>query len=78
MWGLLSADALKSSQYAGDRGVIISKILVLEKKSKVEFELIHLKAKDNMEEVIFGRDKINGDVMLSENEKRKNKVCDRT
>ena len=41
-WEFLTADKLKSIQFAGDGGSIIRKIIELESKNKVEFEYEHV------------------------------------
>ena len=41
-WELLTSDTLKASQLAEDGGSIISRIIELENKSKIEFEHVHV------------------------------------
>ena len=43
VWELLTGDKLKSSQFAGDIGSIIRKIIELESKTIIEFECDHVK-----------------------------------
>ena len=38
VWGLLTSDKLKASQFAGDRESIINRIIELERKPRTEFE----------------------------------------
>ena len=45
-WELLATRVLKSSKLAGDRGLIIRKIIGPENKSKIEFDYAHVKTKN--------------------------------
>ena len=43
MWELLKLEKLKANQLAEDSGSIISRIIELDTKSKIEFEHVHAK-----------------------------------
>ena len=45
VWEMVAADGLKSSQLAGDGGSIVSRIIEIESKSKIDFEYIHVNNK---------------------------------
>ena len=49
---LLTSKKLKASELAGDSGPIISKIIDLENKTKVEFEHVHAKMKGSEDKTI--------------------------
>ena len=42
---MVAARILKSSQLAGDRGSVVSRIIEIESKSKIDFEYIHVNNK---------------------------------
>ena len=52
VWELLTSKKLKESHLAGDSGSIIIEIIELESKTKIEFECMHAKTKDNDDNVI--------------------------
>ena len=52
VWTLLKADKLKESQFSGDRGSIMSKVIALESKTKIEVEYVHVKTKTGDEDAI--------------------------
>ena len=58
VWELLTANNMKLIQCEGDGGRIIINILALEKKLKLEFDCMHIKTKNDAEELIRGRRKI--------------------
>ena len=47
MWELWTSKKIKASQLAGDGGSIISKIIDLESKTKIEFEYVHVTTRNN-------------------------------
>ena len=55
VWEFLTCEQVKSSQFAGDRGSIISKIIVLENKTKIEIEHAHAKTKAVNEDAITNK-----------------------
>ena len=54
-WEILTDDRLKASQCSLDGGSAISKIVEIEKKSNAQFEIQHVKTKQDSE-VIEGSD----------------------
>ena len=48
---MVTSKRLKASQFAGDGGPIISKILEVEKKSNIEFEYVHVRTNEGSENV---------------------------
>ena len=55
VWELLICGKVKSSQLAGDGGSIISKIIELKSKTKIEFEHVHVKTKKVDEDAITNK-----------------------
>ena len=45
--GSIKIEKLKASQLSGDGGYIISKIIEVESKTKIKFDHVHLKTKNN-------------------------------
>ena len=64
-WELLTDNILKTNQCALDGGSIVSKILEIERESKVQFEHMHVKTSKEFEEVN------NSKVNLMKSEKKK-------
>ena len=48
---MLTLDRIKASKFASDGGGIISKLMHLENESKIEFEHVHVKTRNNAEEL---------------------------
>ena len=81
-WELLTDDMLKDNQFAMDRGSIISKILEIERESRVQFEYTHAKTKKQVEEDINGKgtlmvikcDNKSKEEMIKREEQHKNEI----
>ena len=54
-WELITLETLKSSQLEGDGGSIISRIMELESKSKIEFENVQVKTTNNEDNTISNK-----------------------
>ena len=55
MWELLTSEKVKASQFAGYRGSMISKIIALESKTKIEVECVHVKTKIGDDDAITNK-----------------------
>ena len=49
IWEMVTSERLKASQFSGDVGSVISKILELERKSNIEFECVHVRTTEGSE-----------------------------
>ena len=55
VWELLASDKSKLSQRAGDGGSIISNMIEFESNTKIEFEHVYVKIKNDNEDKIINR-----------------------
>ena len=55
VWEFLTADKLKSNQFAGDGGSIVSNIIELESKTKFLFDYENVKTKKGNENTIVNK-----------------------